>query len=583
MTKRCGQSLVEIFAGFYYILSTCISVMFAVPGWSVSAATLKTQVEPYKEDPPRLSKSDVSDDSDSTTKSLKKRKRGADHVNGVKITGDNVAELWEKHIEGKGWAKADGEEHESKSAKRRRKRGKREGTAGKEVSTNGMVLQGAEAEDEEEATAKNVKERKRRKKVPSLADGHPSATKKIHENALKNWTLNLSDTQNSSSAVDIQSPTLTPLQHAMREKLVSSRFRYLNQTLYTTPSTSSYELFTQNPTFFTEYHEGFRRQVSVWPENPVDGFIKWIEMRGSHGNRVSLGSQKAQFKKKKKGKKGKDDPQEGQMPEPFKMKNVHPLPRDSRSGLCTIADLGCGDAKFAQHFASSTDQKPNGPVLVKPLNLRIYSFDLAALTPLITVADIRSLPLPDSSVDVTIFCLALMGTNWIEFIEEAWRILRWKGECWIGEVGSRFTSPGFKRVEHSVGNNSKIKAKEKRSKGRAGHGEDGLEEEILVEDEKQASSALAQSSTNISAFVEVLHRRGFVLAGEPELGNKMFVRMRFAKASTPVSGKCVPAQRDAGGQTWGKKKFMDRESDGDDVFNPDMEARVLKPCVYKTR
>ena len=143
--------------------------MFAVPGWSVSAATLKTQVEPYKKDPPNLSKPDGTDDSDSTTKPSKKRKRGADHVNGVKITGDDLAALWEKYIEGKGSAKAHGEEHKSKSAKRRRKRGKGKENAGNQGGASDIVAQGGKAEDEEVAPVKNAKERKERKPEPSQA------------------------------------------------------------------------------------------------------------------------------------------------------------------------------------------------------------------------------------------------------------------------------------------------------------------------------------------------------------------------------------------------------------------------------
>ena len=42
------------------------------------------------------------------------------------------------------------------------------------------------------------------------------------------------------------------------------------------------------------------------------------------------------------------------------------------------------------------------------------------------------------SVDVVVFCLALMGTNYGDFIAEALRVLRRKGRLWIAEVRSRF-------------------------------------------------------------------------------------------------------------------------------------------------
>merc|ERR1712157_606074 len=62
----------------------------------------------------------------------------------------------------------------------------------------------------------------------------------------------------------------------------------------------------------------------------------------------------------------------------------------------------------------------------------IKSFDLYALNRYITVADMKNTKLPKNSIDVTIFCLSLMGTNLYEFIAEANRILK------IAEVRSRF-------------------------------------------------------------------------------------------------------------------------------------------------
>src|SRR5204863_5798997 len=79
-----------------------------------------------------------------------------------------------------------------------------------------------------------------------------------------------SGTKPSSPAVPAK---LTPLHASMREKLVSARFRSLNETLYTRPSAEAYKLFLEQPEMFREYHEGFRRQVEAWPENPVDSII----------------------------------------------------------------------------------------------------------------------------------------------------------------------------------------------------------------------------------------------------------------------------------------------------------------------
>ncbi|MCJ1411128.1 25S rRNA (adenine645-N1)-methyltransferase [Ptychographa xylographoides] len=578
--------------------------MFAVPGWSVSSDVLKTQNFESTKNTEKSLKPNGNTILQNTTVLPKKRKRGVGENGGMVVTGDNLADLWEKHIEGR-TSQNDGVVSGAQGSTKRP--GKRKNNHNNAISNAPIVSESLEKEEkpmglEQVETHRAMKKAKRERKVLQEADGEQPPTKP--ENTA-GTTGKVSDHSRSKTQLVTEhgllqrltpdvtySPnetlsTLTPLQRAMREKLVSSRFRYLNQTLYTTPSTSSFDLFRQNPTFFTEYHEGFRRQVSVWPENPVDGFVRWIKKRATSGVReASLGSQKSQFKKKTKGKQGKKEPPKSEIIESAAAAGIEPLPRNLKTGLCTIADLGCGEGQLAKTLLSSTNQMAAGPVLIKSLNLRIHSFDLAAPSPHITVADIRSLPLPDASVDVSIFCLALMGTNWIEFVEEAWRVLRWKGECWIGEVGSRFATPKAIRVSHSVGNKTKsgIKTKHKNGKARPDAEDDNaIEDKALAEDDGPPSSALAQSSTDVSAFVEVLKTRGFVLASEPELGNKMFVRMRFSKALTPTKGKGVPVQNDAGGQTWGKKKFVERVGDREGVGSVVDEGKVLKPCVYKVR
>lgn len=71
-----------------------------------------------------------------------------------------------------------------------------------------------------------------------------------------------------------------------------------------------------------------------------------------------------------------------------------------------VADMGCGDAKIAR----SVQQK-------------VHSFDLAAPNKWVTACDIAHVPLASKSVHIVIFCLALMGTNLVDFINEAHRIL----------------------------------------------------------------------------------------------------------------------------------------------------------------
>jgi ribosomal RNA-processing protein 8 len=157
-------------------------------------------------------------------------------------------------------------------------------------------------------------------------------------------------------------------------KLSGARFRFLNQKLYESSSSEALSYFRQHPTDFAHYHVGFREQTKAWPVNPVDLFIDRLSKR--------LNKEKL-----------------------------------------TIADLGCGEAKIAETLQRRAV---------------VHSFDLAAVSELVTVASMTDVPLEDSAVDVVIFCLSLMNTDYTAALAEANRILRANGELWISEVASRF-------------------------------------------------------------------------------------------------------------------------------------------------
>lgn len=95
----------------------------------------------------------------------------------------------------------------------------------------------------------------------------------------------------------------------------------------------------------------------------------------------------------------------------------------TRSGTLIVADLGCGEGRL-RHDVKQT----------------VHSFDLVAHEDGITACDISNLPLADSSVDIAVFCLSLMGTNYGQFLVEARRILVSNGMLLIAEVASRFAN-----------------------------------------------------------------------------------------------------------------------------------------------
>lgn len=533
--------------------------MFAVPGWSVSSSALKQEAEPTSQTPNQSQPANESNEKN------KKRKRGNNNV-----TSGNVGDMYRKHIEGHtGASSKPGKRGGDDSAKPWEKKKKDKQATQEAASSEVASVASPNAKDAMKPWEKKRKEKEAAQNAASsevingaTPDAHAAssqedgkASKKQKKNK-KNKEKSQDDAATpapAAAAVDstasvppATSATLTPLQQAMRQKLVSSRFRHLNETLYTTDSSKAVELFNANPELFDEYHAGFSRQVKEsWPSNPVDGYVQNVRRRGA----VPM-------------------PRRGNKLQPNK---PHPLPRRP-NGACTIADLGCGDAGLARALTSSS----------KKLNLKLNSYDLQAPDPLITKADISNLAVEDGSVDVAIFCLSLMGTNWVSFVEEAWRVLRGdgKGECWVSEVKSRFGK--VPRKKSQIGAQKPVsKAEKKKQKKKGGAADDGSdvdEADIFAEDARPANG---NDETDISAFVEVFRTRGFVLRPESvDKSNKMFVKMEFVKqGGAPSKGKHASSTPAPGG----KKRFVERKVDVDSGLSPEQEAQVLKPCVYKIR
>ncbi|KAJ7047500.1 methyltransferase-domain-containing protein [Mycena alexandri] len=202
---------------------------------------------------------------------------------------------------------------------------------------------------------------------------------------------------------------LTALQKGMKRSLDGARFRLINETLYKTDSQQAHEMMQNDPKVYEEYHTGFRHQVQSWPTNPVQHYISVLSK--------------------------------------YPAKTV-------------IADLGCGDAAMARTLI--------------PRGFTVLSFDLVSDGAFVIEADIcgNKLPLPGSEpaegeksdgtgqvVDVVVCALSLMGTNWMNCIRQAWRILRPNGKLKIAEVASRFTDvEEFSQLVASVG--FKLKSKD---------------------------------------------------------------------------------------------------------------------------
>ncbi|KAF1998779.1 hypothetical protein P154DRAFT_523827 [Amniculicola lignicola CBS 123094] len=580
--------------------------MFAVSGWNISAP-LKTQVEVVKPKDP--------------SKKSKKRKRKAEE----QVTEASLNEIWSKPEEADGAQQGRGKKikktgsnetvvNTGKAAEREKKRLQKEEqgadvaeaeadvpevqTEQKNGGGKGDPLADAQALIAEISAAKEkcVESKPEKKKRKRARDNKPAQAETIPPTpsgnpATKNEPAQKVTVAASATAVSLlpEPKGLTPLQRSMRTKLASARFRHLNESLYTKPSKESLDLFKESPEMFEDYHRGFAQQVEVWPENPVDVYFSAIQERGKI-------RAKDPWKDKKRQKHGRSNDVE--LATNAAAGAIKVLPRNL-NGHCTIADLGCGTASLSHRLQP----------LLKSLNLTIHSFDLSKPTgpsaPLVTVSDISALPLQDRSADIAIFCLALMGTNWLDFIDEAFRILRWKGELWVAEIKSRFgrvTKGKGKPPINSVG--SLRKQDVKKPKGKKKGGEKEIEEGIHgSEDEAELAVAVdgadSKEGTDVSAFVEVLRKRGFVLDtslsgdGNPnaaiDLSNKMFVKMQFVKAASPSKGKNVKEEggyKEPGDKRGFKmgikgKKFV--AVGGDDDEGDGKDGTVLKPCLYKIR
>lgn len=71
-----------------------------------------------------------------------------------------------------------------------------------------------------------------------------------------------------------------------------------------------------------------------------------------------------------------------------------------------------------------------------PRPQKVHSLDLVSTVPGVIACNMAHTPLADASVDVAVFCLALMGTDYGAFLAEAHRVLKAKGWLWVAEVRS---------------------------------------------------------------------------------------------------------------------------------------------------
>lgn len=317
------------------------------------------------------------------------------------------------------------------------KAGVEEDSSNKDIASLGFSIP-IEKKEQSDDKEKKVKKREKKEGVSeetadreerkSKKDGLKKDKKRGQDTAEDRESWKKQKTEIPPSFVNEMDPSkLTPLQRKMLAKLSGSRFRWINEQLYTTNSASALEMIKKQPELYEEYHNGFASQVESWPENPVDIFTRELVYRGVSKMVSSPGG----------------------------------LPGLLVNGerKVVVSDMGCGEANLAKEIDNFMDEyRKNGAAALKKfkkkfgggkdvtlknkkLGFEVHSFDLKRINDKITVADIKNVPLEEGTCSVVIFCLSLMGTNFLDFIKEADRILIKGGELWITEIKSRLSDP----------------------------------------------------------------------------------------------------------------------------------------------
>ncbi|TIA99512.1 hypothetical protein E3P96_02904 [Wallemia ichthyophaga] len=293
-----------------------------------------------------------------------------DMTNDIKSAESNLGKLMAK------MQSIDGDKNAVSDSKPKRSNKKDSKPAEKGDSKKTPTANKDKADKTDNKNRKQQTQPKQQKATPSPSkpkeEAKPTKKRKLEQSG-EQKNVNKGD---KKKAEKIEGDGNTSLQAKMKKSLSGARFRWINETLYTTDSQEAHELMQDDPSIFNEYHEGFVEQTKSWPQNPVEVIAK------------SLSS----------------------------------LPTSST----LIVDLGSGPATLAKalpkHRVLSYD-------LVEAENGAVVECDIA-----------KKVPLPTASVDRVVFCLSLMGSNWVGAITEAERILVAKGKVHIAEVKSRFSS-----------------------------------------------------------------------------------------------------------------------------------------------
>ncbi|XP_076822498.1 uncharacterized protein LOC143468904 [Clavelina lepadiformis] len=118
------------------------------------------------------------------------------------------------------------------------------------------------------------------KDIPT--DKAPKCSSLIEENSSELLTSEALPTSVTMLESDLDETRGNVLRNKLTAKLNSSRFRFINEQMYTRTSQDTIQLFKGDAGAFQVYHKGFLAQVEKWPVKPLDLIINWVKARPSN-------------------------------------------------------------------------------------------------------------------------------------------------------------------------------------------------------------------------------------------------------------------------------------------------------------
>ena len=135
------------------------------------------------------------------------------------------------------------------------------------------------------------------------------------------------------------------------------------------------------------------------------------------------------------------------------------------------------------------------------------------------------------------FCLSLMGTNYLDFIEEAFRILKQHGTLWIAEVKSRVMSKEESSSVNDDAQGSKHQVTKAKGKKKGKRRSDSREK-LFIEQIEQVGFKLQWKDVKNSHFV-LFQLKKVPLKGDKNIEANMTLKNR----QEPVLLPCIYKRR----------------------------------------